>query len=494
MGDKERLLELFREKEQAVKNNALRYYDPYPYQLEFHNDKGKFRCLRAANRIGKTHSGGAEVGYHATGIYPDWWQGRRFDHPVKIICGGKNNEKTRDIIQAALFGDPTDENSWGTGWIPKMLIGRAMRKPGVPDAKYHVLVKHVSGGYSKISLLAYDMGKETWMAHKADYNGLDEEPPEDIMSQAIRSIVDTGGSITMTFTPENGTTGVVKTVQEQWSMHEAGWKDVAGDDFVVDRGDLHYEFKTQYTNGGKRGHLTQEKIEDAMQAMMPHEIKMRAEGIPMLGTGLVFPYAQTDIEYQDFSIPDHWPRIGGIDFGYTHHTAIVWMALNPDTDTAYLYDAVKVNKREINEIAPFIIARPSVWVPVAWPHDGNKQFGMGGSIQKQYRDYGINLLPDHFTNTPIDNQVEGKGGIQIMPGIVEMANRFNDGRLKVASHLFEWFEEFRNYHHKDNKIVDRDDDLMAATRYAVMSLRHARTHTRKHKKLNTLPRAGNWMG
>ena len=48
-----------------------------------------------------------------------------------------------------------------------------------------------------------------------------------------------------------------------------------------------------------------------------------------------------------------------------------------------------------------------------------------------------------------------------------------EGRLKAFDHLEEWFEEFRNYHHKDHKIVDKDDDLMAATRYAVMSIRHA---------------------
>jgi len=294
----------------------------------------------------------------------------------------------------------------------------------------------------------------------------------------------------MTFTPENGSTGVVKTVEEQWSMHQAGWKDVAGEDFTLDH--LNYTFKKHFTHKGRAGHLTKEKITDAIRAMMPHEVKMRAEGIPMLGTGLVFPYPEVDISYESFEIPDHWPRIGAIDFGYTHYTAIVWLAHDLERDTIYLYDAIRVNKREINEIAPFIIARPSIWAPVAWPHDGNKQFGMGGSIQKQYRGYGINLLPDHFTNPPKENQIEGKGGIQIMPGIVEMANRFNDGRLKVASHLFEWFEEFRNYHHKDNKIVDRDDDLMAATRYAVQSLRFAEIENAHVYKSSDVQHDG-WM-
>jgi hypothetical protein len=41
----------------------------------------------------------------------------------------------------------------------------------------------------------------------------------------------------------------------------------------------------------------------------------------------------------------------------------------------------------------------------------------------------------------------------------------------------DWWEEFRLYHRKDGKVVKEGDDLMAATRYAIMSLRHASTAT-----------------
>jgi hypothetical protein len=48
--------------------------------------------------------------------------------------------------------------------------------------------------------------------------------------------------------------------------------------------------------------------------------------------------------------------------------------------------------------------------------------------------------------------------------------------------LPDWFEEFRMYHRKSgadgsSKVVPLKDDLMSATRYACMSLRHARTHS-----------------
>ena len=56
-----------------------------------------------------------------------------------------------------------------------------------------------------------------------------------------------------------------------------------------------------------------------------------------------------------------------------------------------------------------------------------------------------------------------------------MLQRMESGRFKVFRHLNDWFEEFRLYHRKDGKVVKEGDDLMAATRYAIMSLRHAST-------------------
>ena len=48
-------------------------------------------------------------------------------------------------------------------------------------------------------------------------------------------------------------------------------------------------------------------------------------------------------------------------------------------------------------------------------------------------------------------------------------------RLKVFAHLNDWFEEFELLHRKDGIVLKERDDLMAATRYGIMMLRHART-------------------
>jgi len=46
---------------------------------------------------------------------------------------------------------------------------------------------------------------------------------------------------------------------------------------------------------------------------------------------------------------------------------------------------------------------------------------------------------------------------------------------RTGLHLTEWFEEFRLYHRKDGKVVKEMDDLMSATRYALMMIRFADT-------------------
>ena len=89
--------------------NKLKDYKPYARQLEFHNAKQREVLLVAANQVGKTMAGAAEVAMHLTGQYPAWWQGRTFDHPVVWIAGSESAELTRDGVQRLLIGPPDQE-------------------------------------------------------------------------------------------------------------------------------------------------------------------------------------------------------------------------------------------------------------------------------------------------------------------------------------------------------------------------------------------------
>lgn len=101
----------------------------YPKHLELFSAGARFRerCFMAANRIGKTIAGSYEVTCHLTGLYPDFWDGKRFDRPISAWAAGKTNKTTRDIIQRKLLGGIDNSGPKkrcdGTGMIPGDLLG-----------------------------------------------------------------------------------------------------------------------------------------------------------------------------------------------------------------------------------------------------------------------------------------------------------------------------------------------------------------------------------
>ena len=117
-------LELKQALRSIVRFSRIDEYDPYPYQQKFHKtgSEANQRLLMAANRIGKSFSGAAEMSYHLTGLYPDWWEGRRYDKPITAWAGGVSNETTRHIVQYELLGSPDDPDAFGSAAIPKSKI------------------------------------------------------------------------------------------------------------------------------------------------------------------------------------------------------------------------------------------------------------------------------------------------------------------------------------------------------------------------------------
>src|SRR5262245_52337624 len=84
------------------------------------------------------------------------------------------------------------------------------------------------------------------------------------------------------------------------------------------------------------------------------------------------------------------------------------------------------------------------------------------------------------------------GSVSVEAGIADMLIRMEGGRFKVLKHLNEWFEEFRLYHRKDGRVHKEGDDLMSATRYAMMMLRYAET-SRPKRPLWSDRDQGSWL-
>src|SRR5262249_43107249 len=157
---------------------------PYPKQSEFHEAGAthRERLLMAGNQLGKTLAGGFEVAMHATGRYPDWWRGKRFEKPTVGWAGGVTGGVVRGTVQMVLVGRTGQE---GTGAIPKDAIAELVSARGIPDLLDTIRINHVSGGVSIIVLKSYLSGREKFQGETLDYVWLDEEPPADIYTEAL---------------------------------------------------------------------------------------------------------------------------------------------------------------------------------------------------------------------------------------------------------------------------------------------------------------------
>lgn len=469
--DAERLKKL--EEMRALQRDfQLLAYRAYPKQRAFHamGAAKRERAFLAGNQCGKTISASREVAMHLTGWYPPWWEGKRFNDPVRWGIGSHTADLTRDGAQRLLLGK---FGEFGTGAIPKANMKDFKLSRGTPEAVDLIKVRHASGGISEAVFKAYSDGRQAWQADTWHGAWLDEESPEDIYSEVLARTAVHSGLVMSTLTPLLGMSNVVSKFYPVPDTEDRGIVMM-----TIDEAE----------------HFTPEQRAKIIAGYLPHERDARTKGIPMLGSGRIYPYADDMISMAPIgSIPPLWPRIVGIDFGSDHPTAAVWIARDIDAGVSYIYDCYRMKGGNVPIHASALRARGASIIPVAWPHDGLNETAVGPQLAKQYRDEGINMLAEHaqYDVVPGDSKENPKlARNSVEAGIQDLRTQMETGTLKVYSHLNDFFEEFRMYHRKDGKIVKVNDDLLDALRYANMMLRYA-DNNMKHRPVNA-GRGGNW--
>ncbi|MFM9424353.1 phage terminase large subunit-like protein [Variovorax sp. GrIS 2.14] len=410
----------------------------YPKHMQFfrsgrENDE---RVFMAGNRVGKTVAAGTETSYHLTGLYPDWWEGRRFGRAIRAVASGDTHDTTRDIIQDKMLGGTTDERDYGTGLIPGDCIVSWTKRQGVPGAVEKITVKHVSGENSELWLRSYVQGRKIFQGFELDLFWPDEECPEDVYEEGQVRLLTTGGISMLTFTPLNGLTALVQALTSNnpdkpamsREVVQCGWDDVP--------------------------HLSEVAKAKLLSKLMPHQRDARTKGIPALGSGAIYPVPETDIVVPDFPLPDYWHRAFGMDVGW-NRTAVIWAAINRETDVAYLYSEHYRGEAEPAVHAAAIKARGE-WIPGAIdPASHGRSQKDGEQLFELYQDLGLAI-------SNADNGVEA--------GIYNVWDRMSSGRLKVFASCRNWIDEYRIYR-RDVKgaIVKANDHLMDGTRYVCMT-------------------------
>jgi phage terminase large subunit-like protein len=439
--------------------NAADFFEPYPKQWEF-IAMGKTkneRCLFAGNQEGKTMTGGFEVGYHLTGLYPGEWPGRIWRRPTRWWAAGESTTTVRDTQQSKLFGTAGVDEDFGTGFIPRhCIVGKpTLARGAVSDAYDTAQVRHytdgIGDGVSTVQFKSYEQGRKKFQASTLDGVWWDEEPEEDIYVEGNARWTATGGMSMMTFTPLLGMSKVVKRLRAgtdpKIGFVQMGPKDAA--------------------------HITPELLADMLSKYPAYQHRARIDGLPLLGSGQVFLTDENILKFDPgMFIPEYWLKLWGIDFGISHNFGACLCAYDRESDVFYVLKTYRVSGALPITHADAIL-RLAGEVPVAWPHDGNQRDkGSGEQLAKQYKGYGLKMMPTHATYP--------EGGYSTEAAVLEMQQRMADGRFRVSADLADFFEEYRMYHREIAKetgvsvLVKQDDDLLSACMKAIMMKRYGR--------------------
>ena len=415
-----------------------------------------------------------ETAAHAMGEYPPWYDGFKFDKPVEIWIGAIDADQQRSGVQNHLLGKDLEKNL-GTGFIPRDRIHGKVRtrQAGISDVADKVLVRHKSGGFSVVVFKTYAQGWRSWQAGKPNIIQLDEEPDEndakqrDIFEECQTRIFRSGGILYVGLTPLLGETELTKHFMQPKAKGiyciYATWDDAP--------------------------HLNEAGKDRLRKTYGANKLATRTQGIPMMGEGRVFSVDDNELKIPQFEIPRYFARISGIDFGVGvgHPTAGAWLAWDRDKDIVYLYDVYRKEQADAIYHAEAFKKRGK-WIPVAWPHDGHKTSDItktkadGFEVKDIYRNHGLNMLgisARYATDT---------GGSQPQEPIIELLEeRMKTGRFRVTENCHEFFDEYRSFHRKDGKIINRREDVIKAVLYAMMMLRYAHPEP-THRIQNTSSR------
>ena len=439
----------------------------YPKHMDLIRASGQYHELGmlGGNGAGKSMLGAGITAVLATGRYPGWWNGYHVNGPVRWWVVGITKTEVRISTQKYLLGDVAEKGDeyLGTGLIPKEDIVDIRYIPNSNKACDFVTVRNRAGqgGLSIVRFKSYDQGADTFQADNLHGAWEDEEPPVGIhaeIMQRFRAETREGRVIT-TCTPLKGTT---EFISKMLNWRDANAKDSASRYTVV---------------VGQREvpHLTEDEINRRLASSPANQRKARETGMPYVGAGLIYPVEEDSFVIPPFRIPQHFRRVFGFDGGW-HNTAMVWVALDADTDTAYLYKDYKRGEQPI-PVHAAAIKEQGLWIPgVGDCYATNQSDGV--KVAKLYREQGVRIRG-------ADKSVD--------VGIQSVLTRLETGRLKVFSTCALWIEEYRKYRRELKEtdvgersvIVKKDDHLMDATRYVIYDGLKYATHQRAEAALPT---------
>ena len=420
--------------------NPLEAYVPHVKQVVFHESGEDLKVFLGGNRSGKTTAGIVDNLIQALSVedVPKHLRGfKRWGPPFycRVITPDLGQTLDQVVLQKIREWCP-----------PGALQGGSLDKAF--DQRLRVL-RFANGSWFQFMSNDQDLDKFGGAAlHRVHY---DEEPRQDIRRESLARLIDYGGDELFTMTPLRGMSWMYDDV---WVPFQNG--SLRGATVVtVDMDDNpHLDKRTQ-------ARVLAEYSDEERQA--------RKSGIFVHFAGLVYPEFALEAHVRPSltSLPEGVEVFGGIDPGLRHMAAVVFCYLDAE-DNLVVFDEIALQGHTISEVCKEIDLRLERWDcrPRWWvidPASRNKNNQTGRSDQMEFADHGVFTSP---------------GQNAVRPGINKVKERLKAGRLQITSDCPELISEFKKYRWASPKRsendareapVKRDDHLLDALRYVVMS-------------------------
>lgn len=441
---------------QILKEKPRLLFKPNRFQQRLCMSTKKTVVAVAANRIGKTYGMAYAITCHLLGKYPKWWEGPKFSHAPNLLLLGVDGDQLRKGIQKHLVGD-VYEGKVQTGNLihPTEIVGTSPWS-GVKGGITELRVKHSTGDTSAMAISSYRAGVGTIMGMERDFVGIDEEPPEEIYTQALTRLLTgnkkKGGYMMAVYTPENGytrlTIQMLESPSDNVDVIRGTWEDAE--------------------------HLDEEAKADLLSKLPERERAMRSEGIPLAGAGVVYPVMQKEYVIEPIEVPAHWKQVIGIDFGWNHPTTAIKVAYDTENEMYYVVGEYGASKTPV-PVHASAIKRLGEGLNVVWPADGASERNSGETLKRQFHNEGIKMTEKHFTNP--DTFSKNVSNRSVEAGLEHIRTLFSQKRIKVFNTCTSLIREISIYRYdRNNKIVKEQDDYVDAFRYALLSVgRYGRT-------------------
>ena len=300
----------------------------------------------------------------------------------------------------------------------------------------------------------------------------DEEPLYDhgrgLFSESLARIIDTNGDVLLTMTPQDGFTWVGDDIYEPWQQQNDG----AQESFAVLAGTVPIYVST--VSGSENPTVDDESRQASLAlASSDEEREAREHGRFVTFSGLVYPQWNPErhvVPEQDALGAAKGARmmIVGLDPGFRHMAAAVWVALTDD-DHVWVVAELAEQETVVSEVAKKVLGvttdkgfRPDAYI--ADPAILKRDSQTGISDQQAFAQAGL---------------AAAAGQNDVRPGVNRIRHLLKGDRLHVAASCTELIWELKRYRwvtpkrseHATREVpVKKDDHALDAFRYAVMAL------------------------